>query len=108
MLAVGSFGSSCNKEKISTTQQREFTEEDMVWVTPDGHVIPATERHHWEKYVAQNFSSKAPDKYESNLCTTAEIKCGLECISGKGNNCSKGSACTPCMNCDCTPIASPY
>lgn len=108
MLAVGSFSSWCNKEKISTTQQRVFTEEEMVWITPDGHVIPATERHHWEKYVAQRFNTKAPDRYESSLCKTEEIDCGLKCSSSRTDNCSSASACTPCMNCDCTPIASPY
>ncbi|HNS41998.1 MAG TPA: hypothetical protein PKN22_04505 [Taishania sp.] len=102
---------SCNKENIVkevSTKERIFSEEEMVWVTPNGYVIPATERNHWEKYIAQTFNEKAPKGYESSSCTTESIKCGLKCSASRLDNCSKEMSCTPCMNCGCTPIKSPY
>lgn len=104
---------SCSKDNIS--EQVKFSESEMVWVTPDGHVIPAVERHDWEKYVANNFSDSStnpqerPGGYTSVSCTTETISCGLMCVySRKGGDCNKATSCAPCMNCGCTPIASPY
>lgn len=104
---------SCSKENIS--KQVEFSESEMVWVTPDGHVIPAIERHEWEKYVANNFPDsptnpqEKPGGYVSQQCFTETIKCGLKCVAAKkGSDCTKASECAACMNCGCTPIENPY
>jgi len=99
---------SCNKETCRFVPERQFTEDEMVWVTPNGYIIPAIERHNWEEYVKTRFNALGKKKYSSEECVTEGIACGLRCVEGGIGDCSKSSDCAPCMNCGCTPIRSPY
>ncbi len=94
---------SCEKEELNFSE-KQFADEDMVWRTPNGEVIPYSERGNWKEYVELNFNyTKAPDKgYKSRPCTTPEISCGLECVTNKKPaDCNRSSTCAPCMNCGC-------
>ncbi len=105
LIVLGSIV-SCQKEQ--PTPQSPQTEANVprnaVWVTPNGKVIPYSERANWKEYVKEHFTEeKELAKIGSRACQTTAIVCGLECVKRVGNDCSKESACAPCMNC-CDPV----
>lgn len=99
---LATLGFACSKEQTQPTQQA--VSPDAVWVTPNGKVIPYSERANWVAYEKANFSQEKIDvRYGSEECTTPTIACGLLCKVSRTNDCTKESACAPCMNCGCTP-----
>lgn len=103
-VIVGGTMFSCEKE--GAVPQSMTVDKNAVWVTPNGKVIPYSERANWKEYVRENFSETKIDdrKIGSQPCTTETISCGLKCVVNKStNDCSKVSECAPCMNCGCTP-----
>lgn len=103
-VIVGGTIFSCEKEEA--VPQSTTVDKNAVWVTPNGKVIPYSERANWKEYVRENFSEEKIDgkKYGGFACTTPTITCGLECkVNNTLTDCNKVSTCAPCMNC-CEPV----
>jgi hypothetical protein len=109
LAMAGSVLSACSKTEMQP--QGASVPENAVWRTPNGYVIPYAERENWKTYLAENLEVSDGEKidakrWKSNACTTETITCGLECIEASRHDdadCTKSSACAPCMNCGCTP-----
>lgn len=92
---------SCNKQEVVKTQQSETTQE-AYWRTPDGYLIPYSEKDHWKEYLKDNLDeNKIGIKYYgSKSCVYENSRCSLECVEvTKASDCIKTSACAPCINC---------
>ena len=94
---------SCNKAEVAP--DNSTTEQTAVWRTPNGYVIPYSEKDNWKDYLKNELGQEKLDasRYKSRGCTTPTIKCGLECIETRDRDadCTKASSCAPCMNCNC-------
>lgn len=107
MIALMLISAACTKQEKSPNTRTDYS--NAVWVTPNGKVIPYSERADWKAYEKAHFTQeKRPKTYQSIDCSTATIKCGLKCEIGDGGDCIETSECAPCMNCGCTPIENPY
>lgn len=119
LLALGSFLSSCEKQNVSPTNLGNIsTPSDAVWVTPNGNVIPISEKDNWLEFEKNHFTnSREKSMYSedsfwpwtrkrimSERCTMPDGSIGLTCKLKKTSdfeNCSKEfSVCTPCGNCN--------
>lgn len=96
---------SCEKEKVSNESTVENPE--AVWLTPNGYVIPYSQKNNWKSYLKKELTEmnnkfKPVKYYGSRRCSRDTFKCGLECIEvSSQSDCTKESACAPCMNCGC-------
>jgi len=101
---------SCNKQTTQPNVKANIDYSNAVWVTPNGKVIPYSERNNWKEYELANFSNEKSlgKSYHAVACSTPEIDCGLLCRKGLGGECNKPEDCIPCSNCGCTPIVNPY
>jgi len=92
---------SCNKKEVVKTQKEE-TSQEAYWRTPDGYLIPYSERGHWKEYVKENMQQNkiGLKYYGSKSCVIENSRCSLECVEvTKPDDCNKASACAPCINC---------
>lgn len=93
--------SSCNKHEVVKTQQTA-TSQEAHWRTPNGYLIPYSEKDNWKSYLKTNLeeNSKRAQYYKSQDCTLPNSTCNLECVSSpEAADCIRTSACAPCMNC---------
>ena len=82
--------------------------ENAVWRAPNGYVIPYSEKDNWKEYTASELSSEKAEakRWKSEGCDPGGTStCGLRCVETRDRDadCTKESACAPCMNCGCTP-----
>lgn len=93
--------SSCNKHEPIQTQVE--TSQEAHWRTPNGYLIPYSEKDNWKDYLKQNLEQDkfAPIKYYgSKSCVLENSRCSLECVQvSDPDDCIKESACAPCINC---------
>jgi hypothetical protein len=103
---------SCKKNDINPNSQ---ITSDAIWVTPNGKVIPYSEKDNWREYEVQNFQNsrekaEGPKKrILSYKCTTENNLPGLLCkkvVTRWEEECTKVSPCTWCP--DCTPTKKVY
>jgi len=102
---------ACQKESTApsqTTPTEQSIAKNAVWRTPNGYVIPYSEKDHWQEYLQAAASEKVGNHYTSADCDPPGTStCGLECVSSrKRGDCVRESACAPCVNCGCTPVNS--
>lgn len=109
IMFVSVIAFSCNKQTTQPNVKANIDYSNAVWRTPNGKVIPYSERNNWKEYELANFSNEKSlgKSFESQPCTTSGISCGLLCHKGKLGDCLKDKPCSPCMNCGCTPIGNP-
>jgi hypothetical protein len=101
-IVISTFAlSSCNKQEPIMTQQNA-TSQEAYWKTPDGYLIPYSEKGNWKQYLKDNLEeNKIGTKYYgSKSCVFENSRCSLECVEvTKPSDCTKTSACAPCINC---------
>lgn len=93
--------SSCSKQEVVKIQQSETTQE-AYWRTPDGYLIPYSEKDHWKEYLKDNLqqNKESIKYYGSQSCDYPNSRCSLECVKVKEpGDCIKTSECAPCVNC---------
>ncbi len=100
-ISIGAMN-SCNKQDVIKTQRSE-TAQEAYWRTPNGYLIPYSEKNNWKDYLKQNLEQDkfAPIKYYgSKSCVLENSRCSLECVQvSDPDDCIKESACAPCINC---------
>ena len=92
--------SSCNKHEPIQTQVE--TSQEAHWRTPNGYLIPYSEKDNWKQYLKESLdeNNKRAQYYKSQDCTLENSNCNLECVSSsQAADCIRTSACAPCMNC---------
>jgi len=111
LLAAFMISFGCQKEVTTQTMAQKQASvqdaslENAVWRTPNGYVIPYSERGNWENYLAEHLVTDKIDRkfYDDNACVPSSGgNCGLECVQvRKPGSCIAVSACAVCANC-CT------
>lgn len=105
LLAAFMISFGCQKE--TTSPAPTTATENMVWRTPDGYLIPYSERDNWKEYVKTNLSQEKIDerkRYKSQGCVSNGNTCAFECVETRDRygDCIKVEPCAPCANCGCT------